>query len=107
LTLAKQAREALLDKKAEDVVILDVRDLSTVTDYYLVATGNNGPHLKSLATELSTRLNEDARRFRRTGKPESGWLVSDYVDVVVHIFSPEMRKRYALEQLWNDAPRVK
>jgi ribosome-associated protein len=87
---------------------LDVRGVSSVTDYYLIATGNNAPQLKALATELGKQLDADgAQRYRKSGTPESGWLVSDYFDVVIHIFSREMREHYALEQLWNDAPRVK
>ncbi len=89
------------------MVVLDVRKLSTVTDYYLIATGNNSPHLKALGTDMDKALDaEGAHRFRRSGTPESGWMVSDYLDVVVHIFNREQRARYALEQLWNDAPRI-
>lgn len=105
---AKHIRTALADKKAADVVQLDVRGLSSVTDCYIVATGNNGPHLKALATELGKRVEEGApRRTRQSGSPESGWIVCDFIDVVVHLFTPEKRAHYALEKLWNDAPRVK
>lgn len=97
----------MLDKKAEDLVLLDVRQLSNVTDYYLIATANNGPHLKALATELGVRLTRGGvRRQRRSGSPESGWIVCDYVDVVVHLFLREKRAQYALEDLWKDAPRI-
>ncbi len=86
---------------------MDVRKLSSVTDYYVIVTGNNSPHLKALATELSRRMGESGiKRSRQSGSPESGWLVCDYLDVVVHIFTKEKRARYALEELWSDAPRV-
>lgn len=103
----KQAREALSDKKAVDIVILDVRGLSSVTDYYLIATANNSPHLKALTTALEDALdNAGGKRHRKSGKPESGWIVDDYVDIVAHLFTDETRKYYALEELWNDAKRV-
>ena len=95
------------DKKAENVALLDVRGLTSVTDFYLIATGTSSPHLKALSTQLSKSLGlEGASRARRSGTPESGWIVSDYLDVVVHVFTRETRERYALDQLWNDAPRV-
>ena len=85
-----------------------MRDLSQVTDFYLIATGNNGPHLKAMATELNRALDKEGnRRHRKSGTPESGWIVSDYLNVVVHLFNRDMREHYALEKLWNDAKRLK
>jgi ribosome-associated protein len=89
------------------VVLLDVRGLSSVTNFYVVATGNSSPHLKAMASDLDDQLRAaGASRFRKSGTPESGWVVSDYLDVVVHLFAREQRAYYALEQLWNDAKRV-
>jgi ribosome-associated protein len=102
-----KAREALAAKKGEDLAVLDVRDLSNVTDYYLIVTGNNSPHLKALATEVERTLKDvGSNCYRRAGSTESKWIVCDYIDFVVHIFSAEMRAYYALERLWNDAKRV-
>ena len=107
LKLALAAREALLDKKGTDVVVLDMRGLSDTTDFYVIATGNNGPHIKALWYECEdVMLKERSRAYRHAGKPESGWLVGDYWDVVVHVFTPEARKNYALEDLWRDAKIV-
>ena len=104
----KKARAALEAKKGEDIVLLDVQKLSSVTDYYLIVTGNNGPHLKALAVEVDNALESEGRRcYRRAGKEESKWIVVDYVDFVVHIFAQDSREYYGLEQLWNDAERVK
>lgn len=90
------------------MVILDVHGLSSVTDYYLVATGNSSPHLKALATEVEEAMEALGRScYRRAGKPESHWIVADYLDFVVHIFTPDMRSHYALERLWGDAREVK
>ncbi len=107
LEIARRGKEALLAKKAEKVVILDVRGISSITDYYLIATGNNSPHIKALVTELEKTLSlSGVRCYRRAGSPESEWIAADYLDTVVHIFSHATRDYYALEQLWNDAKRV-
>lgn len=88
-------------------MILDVRGISSVTDFYVLATGNNTPHIKALANELDRALAAGGvRAYRRAGTPESHWLVNDYFDVVVHIFSADLREYYALERLWADAKRV-
>lgn len=100
----REARSALEAKKGEDIKILDVTGLSGVTDYYVIATGNSSPHLKALLGEVERVLIEKGVRcHRRAGTAESKWLVADYYDFVLHVLSPEMRKRYALEQLWKDA----
>ena len=93
---AKQIASALEDVKAENVKIYDVRGKSGLTDFFVVATGAAAPHLKALVKALGRKA------YRVSGDPESGWIVSDYVDVVVHVFSPEARAYYALEKLWID-----
>ncbi len=107
LTQARQAREALLAKKAEQVTLLDVTGLSPVTDFYVIATGNSAPHLKALANEVEKALGDEGIKcFRRAGTPDSGWIVADYLDFVVHIFTQDQRDHYQLERLWNDAKLV-
>jgi ribosome-associated protein len=107
-TLAKLCRDIALDKKAEDPLILDVSAVSSVADCFVICTGTSEPHLKAIATEVEQRLRERGYRMRRQdGYPASRWLVLDYGSVLVHIFHPEMRQRYALEQLWGDGRRVK
>lgn len=89
------------------MVILDVRGLSSVTDYYVLATGNSSPHLKALAGEVQDAMESLGRTcYRRAGKPESQWIVADYLDFVVHLFTPDTRAHYALEKLWNDARAI-
>ena len=103
----KKARTALEAKKGENITILDVQKLSNVTDYYVIVTGNNGPHLKALAAEVERAMEEDGRKcFRRAGTSESQWIVADYIDFVVHIFSHDSREFYGLERLWNDAVKI-
>ena len=102
--LCDRARHALEEKKAQDLVLLDVRKLSSVTDYFLIATGTSAPHLKALTEEVEVPLKKaGVKRFSHSGTPESGWVVIDYVDVVIHIFSAEARRYYDLEKLWSDA----
>lgn len=107
VALIKQLREALEDRKGEDLMVLDVRKLSTVTDYHVLCTGNNPRHLKALVEACEASLEgEGVKAYRHSGTPESGWMILDYLHVVVHVFREEARKHYALETLWKDAPRV-
>ena len=106
--LAKVCRKIALDKKAEDAMILDVRGISNVADFFFICTGTSEPHLKAIADEISRRLRDEGiRPLHRDGYPPSRWIVMDYNDVLIHIFHPELRQRYGLEDLWGDAKRVK
>ena len=101
---------AILDaKKGENVVVLHVADVSSVADYLVLCSGLNAPHLRALADEVAKQLRLETppvAPYRRAGSAESEWFVLDYVDFVVHLFTPQMRAYYALEQLWKDAPVV-
>ena len=92
--LAAELAAALVDAKAVDVKTYDVRGVSGITDFFIVATGAAAPHLKALLKALP-------KAQRVSGDPESGWIVGDYVDVVVHVFSAEARAYYQLEKLWT------
>ena len=106
--LVKLCREIALDKKAEDAIILDVRGISNVADFFLICNGTSEPHLKAIADEITRRLRDAGiRPLHRDGFPPSRWIVMDYNDVLIHIFHPELRQRYGLEDLWGDAKRVK
>jgi len=101
------ALSALEEKKAVEPIVLDVRKLTSMTDYYVLATSLNAPHLKALAQGVSRALKDEGTRpFRKAGTPDSQWVALDYVDFVVHLFSLDARRYYDLESLWNDAPRV-
>jgi len=107
LDLARRACRILSDKKAEALAILDVRGRSSLSDYLALANGSSGPHLKAMRNELLTALKrEGSVCYRKAGDPESGWLILDYSDVVVHLFLADVREYYALEALWPDAPRI-
>src|SRR5262249_52938688 len=96
------------NKKAEDIVILDVRELSSVTDYFVIASGTSEPHLRAIVDEISDRLREehDLRPKAVDGTLQTAWVVLDYFDVIVHVMRADVRERYDLETLWGDAPRV-
>lgn len=96
--------QALQDRLAEDIRILVVREVSSVTDFFVIATANAVPHIRALVDEVEAACRkEKIRSRRRGGVPESGWMVLDYSDVVVHVMTRELREFYALEQLWSDA----
>lgn len=97
----------LRDRLADDLRILNVHEVSTVTSYFLIATASGIPHIRALTDELDTTCkNNKIKHRRRGGSPESGWMVMDFGDVVVHIMTREHREFYALEQLWSDAKTV-
>lgn len=108
IDLAQLAAAYADSKKATDIVILDVREFSMVTDFYVICTGNSLPQLRAIRKEVADKLwlDHDVRANRLDGQPESGWVVVDFFDVVVHIFQPDKREAFALEDLWSDAPRV-
>ncbi len=94
-------------KQAADIRIVDVRGASSITDFHILATGTSSPHLRALAGELRHQLKErKVTGYRGSGTPDSGWVVSDCVDVIVHIFSPEARAYYDLDGLWKAMPSV-
>ncbi len=98
---------ALEDRKAVDVKTYDVRGVSGLCDVFVVAAGTASPHLKGLASAVQGAMKDVGERsFRVSGDPESGWMALDFVDIVVHVFSPEARAYYALEKLWEKAPAV-
>ncbi len=97
------------DKKAENIIVLDVRQISMVADFLLICDGSSLPHLRAIRSEIADRLKHDhgIPPYSSHGTPDSGWLLLDYGDVVIHVFHAEKRAFYGLEDLWNDAPRLK
>jgi ribosome-associated protein len=107
--LAGLCRDFADNKKAENIVILDVRDLSSVTDYFVIASGTSEPHLRAIVEEITDGLREqhDVRPLRKDGSMQGAWVVLDFFDVIVHVMRADARERYDLEGLWGDAARVK
>jgi len=105
--LAKICCAALAEKKAADLRVLDVGELSSLTNFLVIATGTSEPHLRALRVELTKALAEaEVRPVRAESIAESGWIVVDAFDVMVHLLTPEMRDRYGLENLWKDAEEI-
>ena len=107
LEISQLLAQAALDKKAEDLVILDVRGLASFTDYFVIMSGRSTRHVKGLAEAVDKALrNKKIKSSSTEGLSEGYWVLLDYNDVVVHIFYSEARDFYDLEGLWHDAPRV-
>jgi ribosome-associated protein len=107
--LALLCQEYADNKKAENIVALDVRELSSVADYFVICSGTSEPHLRAISDEITTRLREehDLRPRAIDGTLQTAWIVMDYFDVIVHVMKTDVREKYDLEALWGDAPRVK
>jgi len=107
--LALLCRELADNKKAENIVVLDVRKISSVTDYFVLASGTSEPHLRAIMDEIADSLREDhdVTPSGKDGSINAAWVVLDYFDVIVHVMRSDVRERYDLEGLWNDAVRVK
>ena len=111
LTSIDQARRiaALASEKlAEDVVILDMRPVCVYTDFFVLATGRNARQTKAIFDEVYGQLKQENRQLPRSveGQKEAEWIIADYLDVVLHVFTPDTRRYYRLEDLWGDVPAV-
>lgn len=95
------------DSKARDILVLDMRRITPLYDYFVLASGTTRRHIRNLSEEIDAALTADGdHRLGIEGNESCKWLVQDYGDLVVHLFDPEARRYYALEELWPDAPRV-
>lgn len=105
--LALAAAAIAYDKKAEDIVLLDMRGLVDYTDFLVICTGRTPRQAKSIAEELRHRLKKDlgVTPRRVEGEKEGDWILLDALDVVVHVFTPEARDFYRLDRLWREAPQ--
>lgn len=107
--LAQLCRELADNKKAEDLLVLEVKDISSITDYFVIASGSSEPHLRAIAQEITGKLEDEygVKPRAEDGSLQTGWLVIDFFDVIVHVMRKDVRERYDLESLWGDAPKVK
>jgi ribosome-associated protein len=108
LTLARECVWAAQEKKALDPIILDLRNISTITDYLVICSAQSEPQIKAIANGVEQALKESLERHPLAvdGFPTSQWIVIDYGEVMFHIFHEQKRGVYALEDLWSDAPQV-
>ena len=107
--LAQLCWEYADNKIAENIVILDVRELSSVADYFVICSGSSEPHLRAISDEITNKLRDEHSLRPRAidGTLQTAWIVLDYFDVIVHVMKADAREKYDLEALWGDAPRVK
>ncbi len=107
LELATEVKKALDSKKAEDIKVLKVSELTVIADYFVIATGTSITQVKALADEVEYRLEQQGvRPLHRQGLETANWVAVDFGSVIVHIFYPQMREFYALEKLWGDAEEI-
>lgn len=106
--VARVAAEAMSDKKAQDIIALDLTELSDVCDYFVIATGANNRQVDTLVDEVEEKVAEACQEhpFSIEGRDQRTWILMDYGSVLVHVFTPEAREYYRLEKLWGDAPRL-
>jgi ribosome-associated protein len=102
----RRAVEFALERKAREVLVLDLRGISNATDYFIVASGTSDVHVKAIADGVLEGLAEEGERATHVeGLTGRRWVLLDYIDFVVHVFHPQSRVFYQLENLWGDAPR--
>ena len=108
LEQARRIAALVQDKLGRDVVILDMQPVCAYTDYFVVVTGGNARQTSAIWDEVHGRLKQEERSLPASvaGEPEGRWIVADYLDVVFHVFTPEARDYYRLEELWGDVPSV-
>jgi ribosome-associated protein len=108
-TLARACANAAADKKADDLVVLHMQGVSTVTDFFVICSASSEPQLKAIANSIREQVQKEAGRkpLSAEGSPVSQWIVLDYGEVIVHLFHSEKRGHYGLENLWSDATRLK
>jgi ribosome-associated protein len=106
--LALAAAQAAYDNRGRDVVVLDVRSLTSIFDYFVIATGTSRRQLHAMSDAIEDKLEKELhdRRIGAEGYRESRWILLDYGSIVVHLFDEETRRFFALEDLWAEAPKV-
>ncbi|MBC8183956.1 ribosome silencing factor [candidate division KSB1 bacterium] len=106
--LAKLIADYSLEKKAEDVVLLNLKDVTTITDYFIICSADSDVQVKAITDNIIGRLKEQKIKVWHTeGYQSLKWVLLDLVDVVVHVFQPETRDFFGLEKLWGDAEITK
>lgn len=104
---AVRAAHLCLDRKANDVVVLSLRNVSDVTDFFVIASGTSDTHVRGIAEHVMEELKKEGNAVHHVeGLPQGRWVLLDYVDFVVHVFHPALRHFYQLERLWSDAELV-
>ncbi|WP_350342519.1 ribosome silencing factor [Proteinivorax tanatarense] len=104
---AELIKSAVDDKKGENIKVLDLEGVTEIADYFVIATANNVPHIKSICDEVEDSLHSEGVNFiRKEGYDEGNWIILDYGDIVVHLMLAEQREYYGLEKFWRQAKEV-
>tara|TARA_B000000475_G_scaffold260161_1_gene243690 strand:- start:396 stop:758 length:363 start_codon:yes stop_codon:yes gene_type:complete len=103
--LIKKVVDLALDKKAEDLVVLDVRGISSITDYMIICHGNSEPQVKAITDSIRKGTPQKPKHLE--GYDKQNWVLIDYFDIIIHVFNKEQREYYSLDRLWADAPSEK
>ncbi len=105
IDLAREIVDLLVDKKAEDIVLIDLQGLTVMTDYFIICSGNSERQLRGLMSGVRSEIKQKHEQMmapRVEGEASSGWVLIDYGSIVVHVFTPELRAFYDLESLWRE-----
>jgi len=103
IDIAKNCAKVLAGKKAEDILLMDLREINSYLDYFIICTGNSHIHCTALAKEIQKYFKEINFKGLANPRLDTGWIALDYNEIVVHIFTGELRDYYQLERLWGDA----
>jgi len=107
LDRARAAAEAASDKQASDIILLDLRPTCDFTDYFVICSADSGPQVEAIADGVEQAMSDTgARLHHKEGASDSGWMLLDFSDVVVHVFSPEARRLYQLDKVWTEAKTI-
>ncbi len=107
LEQAKETAKILSEKKGLDIKVIEISDVSVIADYMVIATGNSSTHVKALADEVEEQLDDMGVSVSHIeGYRSNSWILLDYIDIIVHVFSNEAREYYDLERLWEDGTDV-
>jgi len=105
--LARIAIAALEEKKAEDIRVIDISEVSVLADYFIIANGSNGPQIQALSDEVSEKMEKAGAVLKQIeGYDNASWVLLDFGDVIIHIFNQEYRLLYDLERIWRDGKQV-
>lgn len=105
--IAELSAKSAIDRKALDVIVLDLKGLSSITDYFVICNGTSDTHVEGIAENVEEKLREQGVKiWHREGERKASWILLDYIDVIVHVFTKDAREFYSLERLWGDAPKT-
>ena len=105
--IADIGARAALERKANNIVVLDLKGLSSVADFFVICSGNSSTHVEGIADIIKEKLDEqNVKLWHREGERKTSGILLDYIDVIIHVFTEDARNFYGLERLWGDAPKV-